>query len=105
MTRSQVLEKANDCVNGNREQDYGTPEDNFRMIADLWSAYMETQITPIDVAMMMCLLKIARVSTAEIPTDDCFVDIAGYAACAGEIKERSMSYGTVLYADNEPVSI
>lgn len=36
-----------------------------------------------DVATMMGLLKVARIATGY--KDDNFVDLAGYAACAGEI--------------------
>ena len=84
MKRAEVLKTAETCVCGKREQDYGTPEDNFGRIADLWGAYFGQEFTSIDVAMMMALLKIARVRTGTM-TDDSFVDIAGYAACAGEI--------------------
>lgn len=90
MKRKEVLEKAAECVCGQREQDYGSPEDNFQIIADLWNAYLSDAflgnsiINSKDVAMMMTLLKIAR-AKADIPTTDTFVDIAGYAACAEEI--------------------
>lgn len=40
-------------------------------------------ITAKDVAAMMGLLKVARIATGSNP--DSFVDLAGYAACAGEI--------------------
>lgn len=84
MTRTEVLETANRCVCGEREQNYGSPENNFAMIAKLWEIYKGCEFTPVDVAMMMSLLKIARISTG-IGTLDSFVDLAGYAACAGEI--------------------
>ena len=85
MTRKEILEKAEQCVNGQREQDYGSPEDNFGVIADLWSVYLGDRIiNPVDVAMMMALLKIARIRSGQ-GTDDSFVDLAGYAACGGEI--------------------
>ena len=34
---------------------------------------------------MMVLLKVARVAASDGRSEDSFVDIAGYAACAGEI--------------------
>ena len=87
MTRDEVLDKAHNCVCGKREQDYGKPEDNFRLIADLWSDYLRgIRLTPKDVAMMMVLLKVARVRDGG-GSGDSFVDIAGYAACAGEVSE------------------
>lgn len=84
MTRENVLDEAKKCVCGQREQDYGSPESNFGIIADLWSAYTGHTYTPIDVANMMILLKLARIKNGG-GTGDSFVDIAGYAACGGEI--------------------
>ena len=78
--------QADKCVNGQREQDYGTPEQNFQIIADLWSAYKGVSFSPVDVAMMMSLLKIARIKSGG-GTGDSFVDLAGYAACGGELAE------------------
>lgn len=85
ISRADILEEAKRCVCGQREQDYGSPEDNFKTIANLWTTYKGTEFTAEDVAMMMALLKIARISTGTA-TRDSFVDLAGYAACGGEIK-------------------
>ena len=88
MTRAEILDAAKKCVCGQREQDYGTPESNFQLIADLWNAYLyqdfKTVISATDVAMMMALMKIARIKNGG-GTGDSFVDLAGYAACGGEI--------------------
>ena len=83
-TRSDILEQAKICVCGHRENEYGSPEDNFKTIANLWSAYKDVEFTATDVAMMMALLKIARVKGGNA-TEDSFIDLAGYAACGGEI--------------------
>ena len=93
MTRANILQAAELCVCGHREQDYGSPENNFRLIAQLWEPYLqarcvsdgaEVRINAEDVAMLMALLKVARICTGK-GTEDSFVDLAGYAACAGEI--------------------
>lgn len=84
MTRSETLRTAEAMVCGQREQDYGTPEDNFTAIAELWSAYLDLSLSPEDVAMLMCLFKIGRIRTGT-GTADSFVDLAGYAACGAEI--------------------
>ena len=85
MDRETILQEACNCVCGNREEDYGSPEDNFQTIANLWNAYIGwNHLQPIDVAMMMSLLKIARIKTGRYK-EDSFIDLAGYAACAGEI--------------------
>lgn len=88
MNREQCLEKAKQCVNGERDREYGSPEDNFKKIADLWTTYKGVSFTPVDVAMMMSLLKIARIAGTS-PTDDSFVDLAGYAACGCEIFDKT----------------
>ena len=84
MKRSEILKEAEKCVCGKRQEDYGTPENNFKLIADLWGAYTGTKYTAEDVAIMMALLKIARIKNGG--TDDSYIDLAGYAACAGEVR-------------------
>lgn len=101
LTRAAVLEKARACVCGEREEDYGSPEDSFGCIAELWEAYLRAacvspdsvvRVTPTDVAMMMALLKIARVGTSCVGgTADSFVDLAGYAACGAECADVEVS--------------
>lgn len=97
LTRAAVLEKARACVCGEREEDYGSPEDSFGCIAELWETYLRAAcvspdaivtVTAADVAMLMALLKIARVGTSPVGgTADSFVDLAGYAACGAECAE------------------
>ena len=86
MNRLDTLKAAADCVCGSREEEYGSPEDNFAVIAALWTAYTGTAVRPKDVAMMMALLKIARAKAGSKP--DTYVDLAGYAACGAEISSR-----------------
>ena len=91
MNRLDTLKAAAECVCGSREEDYGSPEDNFAVIAALWTAYTGTDVTPKDVAMMMALLKIARAKAGSKP--DTYVDLAGYAACGAEISAREPKRG------------
>ena len=85
MTREETLEAAKKCVCGDREQDYGNPEQNFELIAALWSAYLGITILPIDVPNMMMHVKQARTKTGHAK-DDNWIDIAGYAACGAELQ-------------------
>jgi hypothetical protein len=55
-------------------------------IAKFWSSYIGQALNAHDVACMMALLKIARTQTGETNPDD-YIDIAGYAAIAGELGE------------------
>ena len=88
-TRKRVLREAEKCVCGKREQDYGTPEDNFDRIAKMWSAYMGVEFNPVDVSMFMVMLKAARIKSGG-GTMDSFVDGCGYFSCGGEIFARNM---------------
>lgn len=94
MTRGNILQKAAQCVTGQREQDYGSPENNFSLIAELWTAYVGKPISAIDVAMMMSLLKIARIKNGN-SHEDSYVDLAGYAACAAEIAAQQLARNPV----------
>ena len=86
MNREQILDAAHKCVCGDREQDYGSPERNFQTVADLWNTYLHTNaIKSWDVAAMLALLKIARVASGHAKEDN-WVDLAGYAACGGELE-------------------
>ena len=90
MKRNEVLDAAKKCVSGDREQDYGNPENNFRTIANLWSDYLYAKgcpvdIEPKDVAAMLALLKVARIASGNAKTDN-WIDLAGYAACGAELE-------------------
>lgn len=86
MKRTGILRTAEIMVTGQREQDYGTPEENFTTIARLWSVAFGHEFVAEDVALAMILLKVARAVNGN-GSDDTYVDIAGYAACGGEIRE------------------
>ena len=127
MTRPEILDTAKKCVCGDREQDYGTPESNFKAIASMWNSYLYANglivnkdpnvwkgITPVDVAAMLALLKIARIASGHGKADN-WIDLAGYAACGGEIESAIVEeleklpnrptqaeYEELFAADEEP---
>jgi len=78
-----ILDEAERAVYGDRARDYGHPRDNFRRIAELWSAFLSGRgsgfypsLTGEETALMMALVKIARLQ--ETPDHrDSWVDIAG----------------------------
>ena len=91
MNRKEILNAAIKTVCEERQDSYGKPEDNFAIIADLWSGYLGNVVLKAeDVAMMMILLKIARIQTGKYKPDN-YIDIAGYAACAAEVAGRQVS--------------
>lgn len=84
MNRSEILDMAKEIVNGARQENYGKPEQNFTNIANYWTLYLGRHVTSTDVALMMILMKLARLQNK--PThEDSWVDICGYAANGGEI--------------------
>ena len=74
-------------VEGDRALEYGDKVINHNNIAKLWSAYLDHPLTGHEVAVMMCLLKIARTKIGK-RTRDTYVDGAAYIAIAGEIQEK-----------------
>jgi hypothetical protein len=85
MKRADILATASEYVTKDRAATHGDAEDNFRRIAELWNAYLSVDdITPIDVAVMLALLKVARIRQNPTHADN-WIDMAGYAACGGEI--------------------
>lgn len=93
MTRGEVLDKAKECVCGDRDKIYKGPENNFALIAALWEPVIrescvspgaDVSVGPETVALLMALLKLARAATNPGHLDS-WIDLAGYAACGGEI--------------------
>lgn len=84
--RSNVLTEADDLINGDRNNQYGEPNDDFRKTADMWSVYLSSvakapvTLLPHDVAVLMMMLKISRIAWSPSKQDN-WVDLAGYAAC------------------------
>lgn len=82
--RGKILDEATELVYGDRQNDYGSPRDNFGRIAQGWSVILGQDITLPQVALCMAWLKIARL--VQTPNHkDSFVDGAAYMALAGEL--------------------
>ena len=96
MKASELAAKAAELVGGDRASQHGDKVQNHQCIADVWNGYLKArrtagkpdELTAEDVANLMECLKIARRQTGGFNPDD-YVDGAGYAACAGEIRARS----------------
>ena len=87
MNRADILATASDYVTRDRDATHGGPEDSFRIIGNLWSDYLGVEVSAVDVALMMALLKIARARGNPGHADN-WIDLAGYAACGGEIATK-----------------
>lgn len=84
MNRSEILDTAKGYVTKDRNATHGAMEDNFEIIAKYWSIHLGVPVTSSDVAVMMTLLKVARIKSNKSHEDN-WVDGAGYLACGGEI--------------------
>jgi hypothetical protein len=87
MNRSEILDTAKEYVTRDRAATHGDAEQNFNMVALYWSAHLNKNIKPHDVAVMMTLLKLARARSNPAHADN-WIDGCGYLACGGEIADK-----------------
>lgn len=84
-----ILQEAQTIIFGARNASYGHPRDNFKDIARLWEGYLHKYgviLEPIDVANLMILMKVARISGNGYHRDS-VTDIAGYAGTIERLQE------------------
>lgn len=86
--REVCLDEATRIISGDRDTQYGGPEDNFLRIAKIWSVILGIEITTEDVAMMMVGVKVARYANKSGFQPDTWIDVAGYGACGYEVGEK-----------------
>jgi len=87
MISQELLKEATELVGGERQEEYGDKLTNHTNIADFWSIFLKKKITAHDVAICMALVKIARLMHQH--KKDSYLDLAAYAAIAGEIETRT----------------
>ena len=91
--RAEFLEIVKTFVCKDRNVTHGDAEDNFRVIASLWETYLNNtppqNLNSVDVAIMMCLFKVARLM-ANPKNMENWHDLAGYAACGGGIVMKKL---------------
>lgn len=91
--RAEFLETVRNFVCKDRNVTHGDAEDNFRVIATLWETYLNNtppqNLNSVDVAIMMCLFKVARLM-ANPKNMENWHDLAGYAACGGGIVMKKL---------------
>jgi|TARA_E500000318_G_C3439961_1_gene164573 2-oxo-4-hydroxy-4-carboxy--5-ureidoimidazoline (OHCU) decarboxylase len=93
VTKKEILAKASDLISNDRNKSHGDAFNNHAEIAEFWNIFLDKKLNPMasitadDVAIMMILLKISRHTQGDKNNMDNFVDMAGYAAIAGEISD------------------
>ena len=78
-----LLDEAKRTITGERQDQYGAPEDSFSRIAAYWTTYLGRPVSALDVAHLMALMKLARAQGQGFRRDN-YVDLAGYAAIAAD---------------------
>lgn len=87
-----AVAKGQELVEGERQESYGHPLDNFTRIASFWTTFLDKKLAPgqsvtvEDVGYLMALLKMAR--EVNKPNPDNPVDVAGYMHCLTLIEEE-----------------
>ena len=92
MKRGDILEAATKAVTVDRAATHGDAERTFGRIAAVWSARIGVEITEAQVCIMLVDLKTCRAWSNPGHADN-WVDMAGYAACGGEIAGRPQCGG------------
>jgi len=79
-----ILTDAADTI-AERSKTHGHYDLTILRTSKLWSDFLEREIDPVDVAICMALLKIARIMEARGSHDDNFLDACAYLAISGEL--------------------
>jgi hypothetical protein len=88
-----VLEEAIRITGGDRQAQYGPPDQDFRRTADMWTGLFSdllkdgTRFEPYQVALAMILLKASR--QVHQRKRDNWTDVAGYAHCGAVCDEQA----------------
>lgn len=90
MKRGDILDEAKQCVTVDRAATHGDAEKTFGRIAAVWSARLGVEITEAQVCILLADLKTCRAWGNPGHADN-WIDLAGYAACGGEIATSQAS--------------
>lgn len=82
--RAQILDAARDAVTRDRAATHGPVEETFGAIAAVWSARLGITLAGWQVAILLADLKTCRAWGNPGHADN-WIDMAGYAACGGEL--------------------
>ena len=83
MKRAEILQKAEQMINGPRARDYGDAYNNHERIAKMWTVLLDKEVTVPQVYQCMIAVKLSRL--IETPEhEDSAIDICGYGALMGE---------------------
>tara|TARA_R110002020_G_scaffold92018_4_gene223117 strand:- start:1379 stop:1648 length:270 start_codon:yes stop_codon:yes gene_type:complete len=87
MNPDEILTKASSLVSGQRAEQHGDYVKLHKRTAELWSAYLRTEVSPSDVAFCMVLLKVAR-DEGGAPNEDDGIDASAYTALWAALSQQ-----------------
>ena len=80
---NSTLQEADNIINGDRQDQYGNPENAFEKIATLWQFHLDNRkpapLSNADVAIMLAYMKFGRMYGTKHKRDTA-IDICGYMA-------------------------
>lgn len=81
-----ILKKAIEITQGNRNKDYGDPKENHEHIAKIASAILKRKITAKEVVFILMAVKLSR--EINKPKTDNYVDLAGYSWVLSQVTNK-----------------
>lgn len=84
--KAEVLQKAINCVSGERCKTHGGFHEQHEFAANLVNNYFGINLNSHDISILMILLKLSRIKCGGL-SEDHYVDIAGYSAGAYECRK------------------
>lgn len=85
LSYTNILQEANEIVNGSRHTDYGSATESFDKISQIASVLSRKELSPKDCAVVMMAVKLVRESYKH--KRDNLVDLCGYANILNEIED------------------
>lgn len=98
-TAEQLAQEAVALVTGDRNRDYGHPDEDFQRTAEMWSGYLQSgylqaDVGVLDVPLMMMQVKMSRMKESPYKVDH-VRDLIGYALTYWMVVLRRIERGCI----------
>lgn len=84
MTTHTLLDEAKGLIYGDRADAYGSYQEHAEKLAIVFGVILDTNVPVEKVPLLLAALKMVRLAQDPTHTDS-WVDLAGYAGCAGKL--------------------
>jgi hypothetical protein len=86
VAKDDILLEALEITSGDRQNQYGAPDQDFTRTAKMWSALKGVEFNSEEVAAFLCCVKLSR-NTHQAKRDN-WVDVAGYSRCGDICRQK-----------------